>query len=416
MKIQKKTLPNGLRILFISLPDNPTVTVEVLVRAGSLDESVKDQGISHFLEHMCFKGTTNRPTALHISRELESLGAQSNAYTSHNHTAYYAKGQASNASKLLDIIADIYLNSTFPGDEIEKEKGVIIEEMNMYKDQPDHQVDEEWSKIFFQQGSMSRPIIGTRESVLALTQKDFQRYHKKFYTPKNTVVVVSGSFDAVTIFSQIKKYFSKLPSVSEPKRPKTFTPKDGGKHTVISKKTDQAHLVLGVKACDMFNTDKYATSVLSCILGGGMSSRLFQQLREQMGVAYYVYAQFSQGRDYGLFKIHAGVDKNRVKEVISVIQKEVENIIADGVTDEELYRAKEFMIGSMYLGLESSDDFGSYFGIKEIFGLERQLPKEREKRIRAVTKDDVRKIAQKIFTQKFTTALIGDFPKDFLSK
>jgi predicted Zn-dependent peptidase len=415
MKIQKKTLSNGVRVLLISLPDNPTVTVEVLVRAGSMDESEKNQGISHFLEHMCFKGTTNRPSALHISRELESLGAQSNAYTSQNHTAYYAKSQSAHASKLLDIISDVYLNSTFPVEEIEKEKGVIIEEINMYKDQPDHQVDEEWNKLFFKTGSLSRPVIGTKETVLSFTQNDLKKYHSKLYTPKNTVVVVSGSFDEDSIFSQIKKQFSKSKLAPQPKRPKVIIPKTGDK-SVVSKKTDQAHIVLGVKACDAFDEKRYATAVLSCVLGGGMSSRLFQLLREKMGVAYYVYTYFSQGREHGLFKIYAGVDKNRVHEVLHMIQSEIDEIVAHGITDEELFRAKEYIVGSMYLALESSDDFCSYFGVKEIFGSKRQMPKEREKCIRAVTTEQVKQVAKSILTQKFTTALIGDFPKDFLSK
>lgn len=416
MKIQKKTLPNGLRVLFIDLPDNQTVTVEVLVKVGSLDESKDNEGISHFLEHMCFKGTTLRPKALDISRELESLGAQSNAYTSHNHTAYYAKSHSAHASKLLDIIADIYLNSTFPKEEIEKEKGVIVEEINMYKDQPDYQVDEEWGRIFFGKGPLSRPIIGTKESVLRMSQSDLKKYHSKFYTPKNTVVIVSGSFDQKSIFNQIKKYFSHIKTSSTTKRPRTLIPLHTNTTSVVTKKTDQAHIVLGVKACDIRSEDKYATAVLSCILGGGMSSRLFQILREEMGVAYYVYTQFSQGFDYGFFKIFAGVDKNRVQEVRDVLGREIAKIISNGVTEEELYRAKEFMVGMMYLNLESSDDFCSYFGIKEIFDTPLELPKNREKRIREVSKKDVEKVAKKILSQNFVTAVIGDFPKNFLSK
>lgn len=416
MKIQKKTLSNGLRALFIELPDSKTVTVEVLVRTGSLDEKEHNQGISHFLEHMCFKGTTNRPTAMDISRELESLGAHSNAYTSHNHTAYYAKSASVHAGKLLDVIADIYLHSTFPEFEIQKEKGVIVEEINMYKDQPDSLVDEEWNKIFFKTGSMSRPIIGTKESVLRMTRKDFVEYHKKYYVPENTVVVVSGSFDQKKMFEDIKKYFSKIPQNPVSKRTKIQVPRALHNVSVVQKKTDQAHIVLGVKACDMYSDEKYATAVLSCILGGGMSSRLFQKLREELGVAYYVYSQFSQGQDFGTLKISAGIDTTRVKEVLSVINDEVAKISKEGVGDEEMYRAKEFMIGSMYLGLESSDEYCAYFGVKEIFGLKSELPKEREARIRKVSKDEVKKVARKLFAQSFTTALIGDFPKDFLGK
>ncbi len=414
MKTTKKILKNGLRILFVSMPESPTVTVQILVRAGSRDEQDKEHGISHFLEHMCFKGTENRPTALSISKELESLGAQSNAFTSYEYTGYYAKSQSSHASKLLEIISDIYLNSTFPESEISKEKGVVIEEINMYKDRPDHEVHEEWRHAFFQTGTLSRSVIGTKESVSSFTREMIVAYHKKHYIPSNTVVVVSGNFDEKIILKQIKDAFQPSESKNQPRRIKPKVTVASSRNVVLTKKTDQAHFVLGVPAFDTFKEERYSLSVLSVILGGGMSSRLFQLLREEMGVAYYVYAHSSFLTDHGYFEIGAGVDKNRVKEVLDVIHNEIRKVVAEGVTSEELSRAKEYMTGSMYLDLESSDSFGAFFGAQEVMGKEKELPKDKEKLIRSVTLVDIKKVAKKVLTQNFVTALIGDFPTDFL--
>ncbi|MBP6856256.1 MAG: insulinase family protein [Candidatus Pacebacteria bacterium] len=416
MKIQKKTLPNGLRVLFVSLPESPTVTVQILVRTGSRDEKEREHGISHFLEHMCFKGTKVRPSALHISKELEGLGAQSNAFTSYEYTGYYAKSQASHALLLVDIISDIYLNSTFPESEIQKEKGVVIEEINMYKDRPDHEVHEDWRRIFFEQGPLSRPIIGTKESVTSFSRKDLLLYQKKHYIPKNTVVVVSGTFDENKIYKEIKSRFENIDSKTPAKRVRPKISSSTIRNFVKEKKTDQAHLVIGVPAYDSFKPEKYALAVLSTILGGGMSSRLFQLLREEMGVAYYVYAHSSYLTDHGYFEIGAGVDKNRVQEVLEVIKKEIASVVENGVTDEELHRAKEYMIGSMYLDLESSDAFGAYYGMQEVLGRPIESPKEKEKLLRKVSLSDVSRVAKKILSQPLTTALIGDFPKDFLKK
>lgn len=413
MKITKKKFPNGMRFVGVNLPESKTVTVQVFVRVGAEDEKKGEEGLAHFIEHMCFKGTVKRPTALSITREIESLGAQVNAYTNYKTTSYYIKGSKSHIEKIIDIISDIYNNPLFPETEIEKEKGVVIEEINMYNDQPDNLVDEDWQKLYFEKGRYTCPIGGTKETVSSFTREHLISFFERHYIPHNTVFVVSGTFNEKKVIDQIKKSFFKKTHYLPGRRPLISHTKKPIKH-VVSKKTDQAHLVMGVPACTYLSDERYPTYVLSTILGVGMSSRLFHLLREEMGVAYYVYSQVSIAPSHGVFKIYAGVDKNRVKEVIEKIQLEVKRIVHDGVSDEELSRAKEYMAGEINLGLESSDDFSSFYGNQEVHGLPPESPKQKEKKMRSVTKSAVLKVAKKLFKKPFVISLIGDFPPNYL--
>lgn len=412
MKIQKKTLANGLRVIFVPMKENETVTVLLLVGTGSHYETKEINGIAHFLEHMYFKGTHKRPSAFHITEELEALGAYANAFTTEECTGYYAKSDKKHFTKILDVISDIYHNSTIPEAELSKEKGVIVEEINMYEDMPDQKVDWLFTKLLYGDTPLGRPVIGNKENVLSFTRNDFLEFQKKFYTRDNTVLVVSGNIE-----SSAQKYITEaFKSVSTNKKPKVsriLVTQQKPQSIVYTKDIDQSHIVLGVRAFKRGAKENGTLSVLACILGGGMSSRLFQLLREELGVAYYVRAYTDSSRDYGAFKISAGVTTHRTKEVVERILSECTKLTREYVTDKELQKAKDFMIGMMKLSLESSDSYAEFFGIQEITKGSIESVSEREKRIRSVTKEDVMKVAKKIFVDKgLNFALVGKDAKD----
>jgi len=407
-KIIKKVLPTGLRVLFVPMQDNPTVTVTVLVGTGSDYEVDTQTGISHFLEHMCFKGTTRRPGVSDISRELDSLGAHYNAFTDHEMTGYYAKVESKYGPEILDIISDIYLNSTFPQSEIEKERGVIIEEINMYEDMPQSQVQQLFTANMYKGQPAGRDVLGTKESVSKMNNKDFVAYHKKFYVPNNTVVVVAGSYDQSKMFTLIKKHFSKAEKKSLPKFVKTTDKQNKYNANIIYKKTDQSHMVFGFQGVHIGHKDQIILSFIASLLGGGMSSRLFSKLRDEMGVCYYVSAYNDCATSYGFIEITTGVTNTRVDEVLKVLITECKNLTHVLVPEQELRKVKQYMVGTMKLGLESSNSLAMYCGAQEVLIGKVISPEDRAKQINSVTSKDIMRVARKIFiTKKSNVALIG---------
>src|SRR3989338_7469644 len=312
MQFLKKVLKNGLRVITVPMKDNGTVTVLVLVEAGSKYETKKVNGISHFLEHMCFKGTVKRPKAVDISKELDALGSQYNAFTAQEYTCYYAKSDAKHFKKILDVVSDIYLNSAFPEAEIQKEKGVIIEEINMYEDMPARHVQDLFMKLLYGDTPAGWNIAGEKKNILQMTRDDFVKYKSEHYLPEATVLVVAGKVTEQEVLKEVNKIFSK---VSRGKKNGKIQVKDKqGKPQALAsfKKTDQTHFVLGVRSHDLFSKYNAVLSVLGGVLGGGMSSRLFVKLREEMGVGYYVRAYNDAYTDHGVFQISAGVDNKRI--------------------------------------------------------------------------------------------------------
>ncbi len=405
---------NGLRLITVPMQENETVTVLVLVEAGSSYETKAKNGISHFLEHMCFKGTAKRPTAHAISAELDGLGAQYNAFTSHEYTGYYAKSDAKNFSQIFDIVSDIYLNSTFPKAEIEKEKGVIIEEINMYEDIPQRKVDEELGVLMYGDTPAGWGIAGPRENIRAMTRNDFLKYHKAHYVPKATTIVVAGHVTEAEVAKIAKKIFGTIKSAPKSGKKKTIEKQSVPAVRIVAKKTDQAHLILALRSVDMYHKDDTILDVLAAVLAGGMSSRLFQKLREEMGVAYYVRSSQNGFTDHGYLDIRAGVDTKRTLEVISVLLAELKNIRDHGVTEEELVRTKASMIGNIKLELESSDAFAQYFGGQEVFHKKVKTPKEVIAKIEAVQARDIARVAKSIVKNNgLNLALIGPYEQRF---
>ncbi|MDD5720856.1 MAG: pitrilysin family protein [Candidatus Pacebacteria bacterium] len=410
MQFSKKVLKNGLRVITVPMKDNPTATVLVLVEAGSKYETKKVNGISHFLEHMCFKGTSKRPKAIDISKELDSLGSQYNAFTAQEYTGYYAKSDAKHFSQIFDIVSDIYLNSTFPEVEMEREKGVIIEEINMYEDIPQKHVQDLVMQLLYGDQPAGWNIAGEKKNILEMKRDNFVKYKKEHYLPEATVLVVSGAVTEKQVMGEVKKVFAGMPRGKKINKIKVKEKQAKPKVLVSFKKTDQTHFVLGVRSLNLFNKKNPVISVLGGVLGGGMSSRLFQKLREEMGVGYYVRAFNDSYTDHGFFQISAGVDNKRIEEVIKAVLDECKKLKEEKVSEEELNKVKECLIGNMKLSLESSDDIANFHGGQELLKREIISAEERAKEIRKVTADQIQSLAKDIFqNNKLNLALIGPF-------
>jgi predicted Zn-dependent peptidase len=410
MKFSKKVLSNGLRVVTIPMKDNPTVTVLVLVEAGSKYETKDVNGISHFLEHMCFKGTIKRPKAIDISKELDVLGSQYNAFTAQEYTGYYAKSDARHFKQILDIVSDIYLNSTFPEAEMEKEKGVIIEEINMYQDMPARHVQDLLMELLYGDTPAGWNVAGEKENITNMKRDDFVKYKGQHYLPETTVIVVAGAVSEREVLAETKKIFAKIPRGNKKNKLKVKESQRKSEVLLKFKKTDQTHFVLGVRSYDFFDKKSPVLSVLGGILGGGMSSRLFQKLREEMGVGYYVRAGNDAYTDHGFFQISAGVDNKRIFEVIQVVLAECKKLIYETISEEELNKVKECLIGNMKLTLEASDDIANFYGGQELLKRELRNAEEKAKEVRAVTAIEVKSLAKDIFKNaKLNLALIGPF-------
>jgi len=407
MKYNIKTLKNGLRVLTIPMKDNPTVTVMVLVGTGSDYEAKELNGISHFLEHMCFKGTTKRPSSSIISYELDSLGCEYNAFTDHEMTGYYAKGDSKNFKKLLDVVSDVYLNSIFPEAEIEKEKGVIIEEINMYEDMPQRHVHDLFNELCYGDTAAGRNIAGTHVSVRSMTRQEFVKYKTMQYTAPNTVVVVAGNIQTDVAVGEVKKMFDGLTD-KKPKSKEKTTIENKNKIKIKNKKTDQVHLMLGLKAFPRSSSKNKTLRILSSVLGAGMSSRLFNKLREEMGVCYYVGSHIVNRRDSGMFAINAGVTTARTQEVIIVLLDELKKLTKELVSSVELKKVQNLLIGNMKLGLESSDDIAEFYGKQLLLRGEIKTMKEKEKEVLSVNPADIKKLAKEIITTgNMCLAIVG---------
>ncbi len=410
MKFHKKVLKNGMRVITVPMKDNKTVTVMVMVEAGSEYENKKINGLSHFLEHMCFKGTTKRPGAKIISTKFDEIGAESNAFTGNVYTSYYAKAHSKHLPKILDLVSDLYLNPLLPKDEMEKEKGVVIEEINMYEDMPQHKVEDVLDNLLYGGQPAGFSIAGPKENIQKLKREDLVEYRRKHYVAKGTVLVVAGNINEKTLYPAIEKAFHLIPKNKKHPKSKTKISQSRPAVQIHYKETDQAHLRLAFRTYDLYSEKNWALAVLGTVLGAGMSSRLFQKMRDELGLCYYINAQNRSSTDHGQFVISIGSNKDKVDQAIMAIIKELKRTTTELVSEEELNKAKEFSIGHLFLGLESSDDFTTFYGFQELFHKKIIGPEEWVKKIKKITARDVQKMAKEIFkTSKMNLAVVGPF-------
>lgn len=403
------TLPTGLRILEILDKNSPTITILILVKTGSKYETKEISGISHFLEHMMFKGTKKRPNPMDIKISIDSIGGIWNAYTSFEYTGYFIKTDKKHFNLNFDILSDIYLNSIFPKKEIEKEKQVIIAEINMGLDDSQHHVGDLWHTLLYGDQPAGRHIIGTKETVASINQSDFFKYLNEHYTAKNTLIVISGSYGSNDIL-KIKKTFSKI-NQKEPKEKLAVKEIQKKSESLIyNKKTDQTHFILGVRGYSFLNPKFYVQDLLSVILGHGASSRMFDQIREQRGLAYYVYTDSDKFSDHGYLATVAGVHNDKVMEAVQLILKEYKKISEKSVSFSELKKAKEFMKGRLAMSLEKSDEKAFFYGMQEINKGKILTPNEINNRISEITPSQIMAVSRDIFkNQNLNLSLVGPF-------
>jgi len=414
----KYKLKNNLQVILTSQKETKAVTVLVLVGVGSRYESKNIAGISHFLEHMMFKGTKKRPDTLAISKELDRVGAEFNASTSKDNTNYYIKINAEHLELALDMLSDMILNSKFEEQEIEREKGTIIEEINMYEDNPLIGLGFLLEEVVFKGNTLSKDEGGTKKSVRGTTRNKMVNFKNKHYFSENMVISVAGNFKQDKIKKLISKYFSNNnKSIEKIKFDKFKSKQVKPQINLKYKKTEQVHLAFGFLGPSYTDKNFIATNILSVILGGSMSSRLFINIRERHGLCYHIGSGLSTYQDIGNLNIRAGLDKDRIMQAIELILNELRKIKSKGITKEELNKAKEYIKGKMILHLEDSSSVADWYARQQLLVGTTKTPEQKIAEIMKVTKADVNKVAKKMFqTKNINLALIGPFKseKEFL--
>ncbi len=408
----KKNLKNGIRTLLAPVPGTKTVTILVLFGVGSRYEHKRINGISHFIEHMMFKGTLKRPTALSISKELDGVGAMYNAYTSKDVTGYWVKLDSTKLPLALDIVSDMLANSTFQDAELQREKKVICEEIHMYKDNPIMYVDTLLEQIMFEDSSLGWDIAGEDKTVLAMTRNDLVKFRDTHYRGKNVVIGVAGNIEHEKGFALLENYFgkSRKGAVKENVFKEFIEPKRTKPTVLVSyKETEQVQIALGFYGYHYNHKDIYALSLLTILLGVGMSSRLFVNVREKHGLCYSIHAGYESFHDTGSFVVQAGLDKTRIHKAINLIMKELSKVKKQGVTKEELIRAKEYVRGKSAIQLEDSLSVASWYTNQEVHHNELLTPEEKLDRYEKVSHEDIKRVAQKLFSQQPHLAIIGPY-------
>lgn len=407
---EKIVLDNGLRIILTPIEGVRSVTAIVLCGAGSRYETEETNGVSHFLEHMFFKGTKKRPTASDISHALDAIGADYNAFTGKETTGYHIKSASKHLPLVIDMLADMLWNSKFDHNEIEKERGVIIEEINLYEDTPMRRVGEIYEALLWKGEPLGWDIGGRKEVIRKLHRDDFTNYIDERYVPNNIVVSIAGDFKKRELMKNLKNHFGH----QKPKEVRQFLPISESQKKPASKitfkATDQAHLVVGFRGLRLAHPDRYIAAVLATILGGGMSSRLFLNVREKRGLAYYVRADSEAYLDTGTLSAAAGVDLKRIDDAIKVTLAEFALIKKEKVSGKELQKTKDYIKGRLILSWEDSRTAAVLYGSDELLEGEVRTLDDELKEIDAVTSEELLRVAQFLFTNsKLNLAVIGPF-------
>lgn len=414
MQFQRIVLQNGLRVFTIPMPSFESATVLVMVGAGSRYEKRQNNGISHFLEHMAFKGTQKRPSALEISSLVDGIGGEVNAFTGKETTGYYIKSQATHIDLSLDILSDMLQNSLFKTEEIDKERGVILEEINLYEDTPARKIGDVYERLLYGDTSMGWDIAGEKDVIKSITREDFIAYMGSLYSANNITVVIAGGVDTKKAEELVEKYFGKMHTFDTNSFNKVVEDQKKPEVLIKHKKTEQVHIALGIRTVSVNHHHKYPLSVLSAILGGGMSSRLFHEVREKRGLAYYVRTSSDHYKDCGSLVTTAGVDSKRVDEAISTIVQEYQKVSrvphVSQVSHGELKKAKEYLKGHMVLELEDSRSVAGFFASQELLEEGIKTPEDILHAIDRITLEDIELVTKEyLASSKLNLAVIGDF-------
>lgn len=401
--IVRHTCKNGVRVVLENIPTVRSVAIGIWIKTGSTNETPELNGVSHFLEHMFFKGTTTR-NAKEIAESFDSIGGQVNAFTSKEYTCYYAKVLDTHADYALDVLGDMFFNSTFDEGELEKEKNVVLEEIKMYDDTPDDLVHDLLSKVMYEKHPLGSPILGTEETLKSFNGDTLRQYMKDFYTPDQVVVSVAGNINDAFI-GRVEQLFG---NYEGKKKEISFgVPTLHYGKIARKKETEQAHLCVGYRGLEIGHDDLYPLITLNNILGGSMSSRLFQDVREQRGLAYSVFSYHSAYQDSGMVAIYAGTGKSQLNQLFETIQETLKTLTADGISEKELMNCREQLKGNLMLGLESTNSRMSRNGKNELMLGEHRTLDEIIQLIDAVTISHVNDIARFVFTDEYAVSLVS---------
>jgi len=410
MKPRREKLYTGLEVIVAPMKDTRIVTVLVLVSAGSKYETKATNGISHFLEHLCFKGTQMYPDPRSLSHAFDELGAENNAFTAEEFTGYYAKVDVKHFEKALSLVGDVYLNATLPSDEIEKERGVVIEEINLYNDQPTYHVGDLLTDLLYGNQPAGWEVLGTKENIRRLSRSTIAQYRRDHYVASGTTVIIAGNVSYRDAVRHVKNVFANVPKGKKSTKRKVSEKQTKPVVGIGYRKTDQAHLAFGIRTISFNHKDVPALSLLATVLSGGMSSRLFTRMRDELGLCYYVQASNRFFTDHGYLNIRAGVARDRINEAITEILSLCQDLKDKSVSVGELRKAKNYHIGTMYLGLEATDEVAYSYGIGRILSNDILTPQERARRIRAVEASDIKRVARKVFSDKnLNLAVVGPY-------
>jgi predicted Zn-dependent peptidase len=407
---QKTTLDNGLRLVTKQLDNTQAVTVLILVGAGSRYEVPRINGLSHFLEHMFFKGAKKYRNTKEVSEAIDGVGGDFNAFTGKEYAGYYVKVADRHADVAIDVLSDMLLYSRFDQEEINRERGVILEELNMYQDTPMHQIGWDFERLIYGDQPMGWDQVGTKEVIMSLQRDDFVDYQGKLYSPDNTVIAVAGNAGHKEMLNKIQLKFN----FENKKKAFEFEPiknNEIGKRLYLrNKKTEQAHIMQGFEGYPEEHPDHYAAQLLSIILGGNMSSRMFLSVRERQGLAYYISTSIDSYTDTGTFSTNAGVSLDGIDKAITAINVEYRKVLEDKIPEKELTKSKEFLKGKLVLRLEDSEEYAHLLGKYELLYSKVKTVEEIMQKIDAVTVKDVMRVAKDLFiNEKMYLAVIGPY-------
>lgn len=411
-------LKNNLRLLTVPMPESQSAIVTVWVKTGSRNEDKKVQGISHFLEHMVFKGSLKRPSAKAISEVVDSIGGEFNAATSKDYTLFYIKSGTTTLETAVDVLSDMVINPLLVPEEIEREKGTIIQEIAMYEDTPQRNIHDIFENLIFEGHHLEMDIAGTTQSVKRITQNDFKKHRQKFYYPENMLVSIAGGVTQNTTQKLVEKYFIELPNsrITELQTTKNFENKQKKPRLKLkNKKTEQANFIIGFGTDGRKYRNRYAQGILSAIMGANMSSRLFIEVRERRGLAYFVRTSTERYQDTGYMGTYAGVDPNKAEEAIKVILDQCYGVASKKypISKKEFDKALGYLKGRFALSLEESEVVSDFYSEPELFDNERLTPKEVLARLEKVTIDEVYEEAEKLFKpERLNLAIIGPYKND----
>lgn len=394
----KTVLPNGIRVLTEYMPEAYSATVMVWIDAGPDIENERVSGISHFIEHMLFKGTKSR-SAKQIVENIENSGGNINAYTDKETCCYYAKVLSQKVPETIDTLLDMLLNSRYDNSDLEVERQVILEEIKMYEDTPDELVHDLLIKSVWNDHPLGQPVTGTHDTIANISREDILEFVKSYYTSDNLIISISGNFDEEATLSQISKISSGLNTTSKPKNitKPTFT----SNISLIEKDTEQSHICIGARGVSVLDQERYALAIIDICLGGGMASRLFQEIREKRGLVYCINTYEAMYRSAGLFGVYAGTNPSNVKEVLKLVNEEIHKLKEEGLSDEELDKTKTQLKGSLLIGLESTRYRASRNGRSEMYFNRIITTEEICQEIDRVTHKDIKNLCNCIFDNSY---------------